>query len=450
MLPLTLALLAAPVTLALRPAPQAPAGAPDLPAGRPSVLVVLLDDVGTDMLGCYGDPAAPCTPNIDALAAAGVRLTRAYANPICSPTRAALLTGRHAFRTGVGFALSGSDPDADDGLALAELALPEHLAAGGYATAAIGKWHLLGPGDPDTHPNDHGFGHYRGSLNRAGGSIGSYFSWPRTVDGVTAPESSYATTRQTLDALEVLGSLPRPWFGFVALSAAHGPFQAPPPAACPSAPGCACPATSVAGRRERYEAIVESADAHLGVLVRALVEATQGELVVMLLGDNGTPNEFAQACPRAGKAYVYEGGIRVPWIVWGPGIAPAVRDDLVQVTDVFATVCELAGLPVPASAEDSLSFLPVLHGAPGARATVYEELFTPTGLPFAPTRHLRAIGDGRWKLLRHTGASLPAEELFDLWADPCETTDLLQAPLSPEAQRAYFRLEDELELLGVG
>lgn len=438
------------VALACSTALVGPTGGPSAAPGRPSVLVVLLDDVGTDMLGCYGDPGAPCTPNIDALAAAGVRLTRAYANPICSPTRAALLTGRHAFRTGVGFALDGANPETDDGLALAELTLPEYLAAGGYSSAAIGKWHLLGPGDPDTHPNDHGFQHYRGTLNRDGGSIGSYFSWPRTVDGLTALETTYATTRQTVDALEVLGSLPRPWFGFVALSAAHGPFQAPRPGACAPASGCACPPTSAAGRRERYAAIVESADAHLGELVRNLRELTRGELVVIVLGDNGTPNEFAQACPRAGKGYVYEGGIRVPWIVSGPGIAPAVRDDLVQVTDVFATVCELAGLPLPPAAADSLSFAPVLYGQPGTRATVYEELFTPTGLPFAPTRHLRAISDGRWKLLRHTGASLPAEEFFDLWTDPCEASDLLQAPLSPAARSSYLRLQDELQRLGVG
>ena len=422
------------------------------PPGRPNLLVVVLDDVGTDMVGAYGDPDAPCTPSLDALAAGGVRLDRAYANPVCSPSRACLLTGRYGFRTGVGTAIAAGDPAAAQGLAAGTPSLPEWLAEGGYASAAIGKWHLAGAGEPPTHPNDLGFATYRGHLAQVGGSIGSYFRWDRTVDGVTALSRAYATTRQTADALEVLAGLPQPWLGFVSFSAAHGPYQAPDEEACASAAGCACPVTPSATQAQRYRAIVESADAHIGLLVRALWAATGGDLVVMVLGDNGTPRGLGAPCPRSGKGVVHEGGIRVPWIVYGKGVVPGVRSDLVQTTDLAATLCELADLPVPAEARDSLSFAPVLRGRPGPRRTVYAEFFSPNGLPFAPEQHRRAVLDQRWKLIRRFGhtSSLPAEELYDLAADPCETTDLLLAPLSAEARAAYLRLEDELDLLGVG
>ena len=446
--PASLALLAPLLALPLGGSAAPPAPAPAAP--RPNVLVVLLDDVGTDMVGAYGVPGAPCTPFLDALAAAGARFERCYVDPVCSPSRAALLTGRHGLRTGVGTAVLAGSPERHAGLELAELTLPEHLRAHGYATVGVGKWHLSGLGHTETHPNQQGFdrfaGHLGGVLERG------YSDWDRTEDGVTRPTTTYATTRNVVDALRAVGQLPEPWLCYVSFNAAHAPYHAPPPGACGACaggPGCGCPVPPSAPPEARYRAMVESLDAHVRALFEALQHASAGNLVTFVLGDNGTPRKLGAPCPRPGKGLVYEGGIRVPLIVHGPGVVPGVRPDLVSGTDLFATVAELVDAPIPPQAEDSLSFAPVLRGAPGPRRAAYAEFFSPNGLPFAPEEHRRAVVDQRWKLIRRTGApGLPAEELFDLASDPCETTDLLLAPLSPEARAAYLRLEDELERLG--
>lgn len=416
------------------------------PAARtipPSFLVIVLDDLGTDMVGCYGDPNAACTPRLDQFAAAGMRFTRAYASPTCSPTRAALYTGRHGFRTGIGSPVQTGEP----GLAQSETTIAEHLGAAGYQAALIGKWHLRGEGFPDTDPNDQGFDFYRGSL---GGRLSpNYLDWQRTVQGVTAQETAYATTKTTLDALAVLGSLQEPFLEVVCYNAPHAPFQDPPATACPQSP-CACPAGPQKQNEDRYRAMIESVDAQVGALVTAAL-AVYPELYVMVLGDNGTPQGFEEPCPRGRKGLLYEGGIRVPWLVLGPGITPgSVSEALVAQTDLFATLCELAGVALPASAEDSCSFAPVLMGGASGRESVYQEWFTPIGLPFAPTEHRRTVVEPRWKLIRRTGSAvLPPEELFDLDADPCEAVNLYDGSLTVEEQAAFDRLEQELVDLGV-
>lgn len=420
------------------------ARAPAPRTASPSFLVIVLDDLGTDMVGCYGDPEAPCTPRLDQFAAAGMRLTRAYAAPTCSPTRAAIFTGRYGFRTGIGSPVQAGEP----GLLHSETTIAEHLGAAGYETALIGKWHLRGDGFPDSDPNDQGWGTYRGCVN--GRLSPNYTDWQRTVNGVTAQETMYATTRTTADALTVMGTLQEPFLEVVCYNAPHAPFQDPPAAACPENP-CACPAGPQKQNEDRYRAMIESVDEHVGILVTAAV-AAYPDLYVMVLGDNGTPQDFDAPCPRGRKGLLYEGGIGVPWLVLGPGISSgSASSALVGVSDIFATLCELAGVAPPASAQDSASFAGVLTGGGGARESVYQEWFTPVGLPFLPTEHRRTVVEPRWKLVRRTGSAvLPPVELFDLEADPCEAVNLYDGTLSVEEQAAYDRLQQELEDLGVG
>ncbi len=154
---------------------------PPAAAPGPNIVLLIADDFGVDLMGAYAEGASPaCTQNVDALAAEGLLFRNAWANPTCSPTRAALLTGKHAFRTGIGGPAGGQD----DGLLPAEITLPEVLT--GYHNVALGKWHLHG-NQGDFHPNITGFDHYAGGLR---GGIPNYFQWRKTVNGQSSAVST--------------------------------------------------------------------------------------------------------------------------------------------------------------------------------------------------------------------------------------------------------------------
>ncbi len=424
-------------------------------SSTPSVLLVTIDDLGTDQVRSYDPDADACTPVLDSLAVAGVRFTRAYANPVCSPTRAALLTGRYGMRTGVGLPINHNVPRWASGLALSELTLAKHLRANGYRTWAAGKWHLDGIEHGPDHPNLMGFESYRGDLAGAPGLRTSrsadYFDWDRTVDGHTLDDTRYCTTVTLLDAVQMMEQASGPWFGYVSWNAVHSPYHAPPSHACPPN-SCGC--QSAPRGKYAYPALVESVDAHLGVLIDAAVAATAGDVIVIVMGDNGTPRPIPsnKPCPRSGKGLLYEGGISVPFYVAGTGLPPGtVSDALIGVTDVFATVCELVGVGTPLEAQDSLSFRPALFGAPGVREYVYCESFGRNGLPAQLTEYRRVVVERDWKLIRRdANPVLPMEELFDLAGDPCESKNLMEEPLTGAALRAYERLNDRLFLLENG
>jgi arylsulfatase B len=296
----------------------------ELTSTSPNVLVILADDIGTDNIRVYGEADdAPRTPNIDALAAQGVRFRNAYANPVCSPTRAALLTGRYARRTGLGAIVGWTDTTE---LALEEVTLAEFLDEGpfDYSTAAIGKWHLSGPQTPNAfdHPNLQGFDSFAGTIHnlyfedesqeeKRDGEPSDYFHYDRVVDGVLTRSDRYATRQQTDDALEAIHTLEEPWFVYLAYNAAHSPFQAPP--------------GSELGPRasdvQRYDATIEEMDTQIGRLLDGL-ESKRQRTIVIFLADNGTPKEVVTApyLPKHAKATLYEGGTNVPLIVAGPGV----------------------------------------------------------------------------------------------------------------------------------
>ncbi|MBI5363848.1 MAG: sulfatase-like hydrolase/transferase [Planctomycetes bacterium] len=407
---------------------------------RPNVVVVVADDFGVDLARAYGEGAAPpCMPNLDALAAGGLLFRNAWGSPMCSPARAALLTGRHGFRTGIGEQVSQAEP----GLPLAETTLPELLA--GYSSSCVGKWHLSG-NLGNAHPNQSGFGHYSGALR---GELTDYSQWMKVTNGQAATSTTYATTDTVNDAIARMTSMPEPWFLYVAFNAPHAPFHVPPSGLC-AAPACAstwCGSVNAgSSNRDKAKAAAEVMDAELGRLLAALA-VEDPSAYVFFLGDNGTAAQVSEApfLPSHAKDTLYEGGINVPLVVRGPGVAIGQCDALVSCADLFATIAELAG--VATTAEDSISFAPCFAN-PSARprTTVYAETFTPNGgtLPF--TTHRRAVRDARYKLIRSTGQS---DELYDLLFDPFETQNLLPGLTSAE-QQAYTDLQAELAALGVG
>ncbi len=415
-----------------------------------NVLLILLDDMGVDGPGCYavgGDPAP--TPNIDALAAEGVRFANAWAMPICSPTRAAIQSGRYGFRTGIGDLVR--IPEDGFYFSEAETTLPEMLdlgTNGRYAHAAFGKWHLGNVGaDGKAAANVNGYGHFSGGLLR---SPGGYFQWRHNENGVEREREGYLTQATVEDAIAWLDSAPEPWFCYLALHAPHTEHHVPPADLC----SLEVAEGEEPGHREKYKAMLEAADTMIGRLLESLGDARERTAIV-LTSDNGTATaaEPPHADTRRGKGSVHEGGVHVPLIVAGPdvGRSGSVCEALVHVLDLFATVADLAGVDLDATLPevelDSQSLLPLVADpdAPSRRSFLYTELFSPNG--FKPrARDRRAIRDARYKLIQtRTG-----EEFFDLRDDPFERENLMTAGLPDELRSRYEALSEAMNEFGTG
>lgn len=419
-------------------------------AGGENVLVVLADDVGVDRVAAYGEhPLVGPTPTLDALAERGVLFRNAWATPLCSPTRAALLTGRFPFRTGVGKGTS-DDPY---GLQLEEMTIPEMLEAGkpgSYRSLAFGKWHLAGNGDTPMHPLLQGFEHHAGALN----NLTTYFVWVKFVDGVSQQATTYATTDLVDDVLATLPGLQEPWFAYLAFNAAHIPYHAPPDSLHSFALS-GDPLDSIA---EHHKAMVEAFDTELGRMLEGLGEDLLARTTLVFLGDNGTPREATELpwISAHGKNTVYEGGVRVPMIVTGPRVARrgSECDALVNVVDLYATVAEIACVDLDAVQPfdrplDSISLLPFLADPKRSslRRFNYSESFRPNGFLLPWDKDIRALRGPRFKLVRNQ--YLDQDELYDLLLDPLERQDLLHdgLPTSAEAWLNYHALRRAMNAL---
>ena len=406
---------------------------------QPNVLIVLMDDVGTDMVAAYGEhPDAGPTPVLDTMAEYGVLFRNAYAHPVCSPTRAGIMTGLMGVRTGVtnsiGYTASGQDDELD---CTAWPTLPALLGAEGYATALVGKWHLAKAhlSGPD-HPTDCGWDTFRGIMTVVP-DVASWYGYTKVIDGVEgpSPDGVYITTDQRQDVVALGDSLPQPWVILWAASAPHPPYHEPPAGLHSIA--FSDPPTD----RERYQAALHALDVEIGNAFAGLRPAVQQRTLLLVVGDNGTPAGVLSppSVPPA-KGSVDEGGIWVPLLAWGPQMTfPSGESEaLVHTTDLFATVLELAGGDA-ASGLDSVSFAGEFDAmpTPGPRPWVYTERLRPNGGPFTDER--RAARGPRFKLRREWNGLLATEHLYDIVADPGETT-LLLPPYDAEEAAAFGAL----------
>jgi arylsulfatase A-like enzyme len=424
------------------------AGAESPPTGN--VLILLADDLGTNKVGAYREELQlPSTPNIDALAARGVLFRNAYAAPLCSPSRAALLTGRYPRRYGFGSIVHASRDDFE--LPLEEQTLPEVVAGSpaGYATSAVGKWHLASRAGPSglRHPLLSGFGWYAGSFgNLRSATPGSgkgrgYLFWEKDDNGRVFMTRRYATTDTVDDALARIEAMPEPWLLYVAFNAAHSPWDEPPVALHP-VPVLETPA-------DRFDAVAEALDREIGRLLEGLGPERLARTTVIFAADNGTPvaaQRLGEAS-RQHKGTLFEGGIHVPLIVAGPPVARPGSEcgALVHLVDVFPTVVELVGLDPGALSDvagrplrlDGRSLLPQLAdpSLPSPRAFVFQDRFRPNG-PGPYEIEERMLRDVRYKLMETPGRPT---RFYDL-AGRREEGENLMGALSPEQQRAYERL----------
>lgn len=413
-----------------------------------NILVLVADDLGADsssLTNTVGPGTRLAeTPVIDSLAQNGVVFTHAYARPSCSATRATLLTGRHAFRTGVGTAITGTLPELRDN----EYTVARAFAAQApeYRVAGFGKWHL-GNG-ANTPLTKGGFQFYAG-VN--GPQPSALFNWTKIKNGVSSNSTTYITTDQvneTIDWISAQGG--SPWLAWVSFTAPHAPY-AKPPAELLSPRFAHLTGTSAdinARQRDYYEASMEALDKEIGRLLGTIDRANTD---IIFVGDNGTPQAVVQApynypTENHAKFTLFEGGVHVPLVVSGPSVGYVGRNNsLVSTVDLFQLVQELAGIDVPKTLPpgvviDSKSILPALKN----NVTLTNDLFVDQfNRGTGATTDGQSIRDERYKLIRFNSQN---ERFYDLGVDPYENTNLLAAgPLSTEAQAHYNSLKRKIQ-----
>ncbi|HPC61388.1 MAG TPA: sulfatase [Verrucomicrobiota bacterium] len=444
-------------------------GAGTPPAGtRPNILFILVDDLGYMDIGANNPQTFYETPNIDALAKKGMRFTAGYAAcPVCSPTRASILTGKYPQRTGVTDYIGAAQPEKwkrptpllpapyQERLALDEITLAEAFKAAGYRTFFAGKWHL---GPEGFWPEDQGFEINRGGTDRGGPYGGNkYFSPygnPRLADGPPGEHLPDRLATETARFIEA--NRERPFFACLSFYSVHTPLMARPDLQKKYEEkrqrlGLE-PRWGREGQREVrwvqehavYAAMVEAMDQAVGKVLAKLEELGLADrTVVVFTSDNGglstSEGHPTSNLPlRAGKGWLYEGGIREPLIVRAPGVTRpgTVCDTPVTSPDFFPTLLELAGLPPrPGQHVDGVSFVPLLRGAELGRGPIfwhYPHYGNQGGAPAG------AVREGDWKLIEwYEDDRL---ELYDLRRDLSEQHDLAaEQPL--KVKQMHARLE---------
>lgn len=402
----------------------------------PHVVVLVADDLGWGEVGYQGGSVP--TPRIDALAREGVAFERFYASPLCSATRAALLTGRDAIQSGMAAAVI--TPWRDFGLPPEEVTLAEHLAEAGFAARGLfGKWHL-GHLRRRWHPLAQGFTHFRGHYN------GAIDHFAHTRDGQRdwhdgyepAREQGWASALEARAAAEFIEAHARggPIFCTVAFSAVHAPFQAPGELLERFA-HLAEPDGSV-GVRQARAAMLAGLDEAVGVVLDALERAgIADDTLVWFLSDNGAgPEDPDSNAPwRGHKLTLHEGALRVPALVRWPGgrFAPRIERGVVSVTDIAATTLAACGVVPERGLElDGVDLLAVLRGERSAGPRELGFVYAQDG----PEHELVAWLTPQWKLIVEGPADAASFELFAIADDPHERHDLSSE--RPEVVRALL------------
>lgn len=398
---------------------------------KPNILIILTDDHGYGDVSCYGGPNIQ-TPNIDAIAEAGIRFTQFYANsPVCSPSRAALMTGCYPDMVGVPGVIRTQAENSCGYFDPAATTLPELLKPAGYHTSIIGKWHL--GLEPENHPCERGFDLFRGFL---GDMMDDYCThlrhgnnYMRHNHEAIDPEG-HATDLFTDWAIETIreqAASEQPFFMYLAYNAPHTPIQ--PPDEWVEKIKVREP--EISEQRARYIALIEQMDAGVGRVMDTLRETgIESDTLVFYVSDNGGQLDAgAYNGPLRGeKQEMYEGGIRVPCCAQWPGhIEPGtVSDRVAMLMDLFPTACDVAGIEPPQGI-DACSILPTLLGKDQDFSNreyywVRREHNDWQGhLYFGQDYH--AVRKGDMKLLHNDAFSAP--ELYRLSSDPYEANDLV-------------------------
>jgi arylsulfatase A-like enzyme len=389
----------------------------------PNIILIMTDDQGWAQVGFRGNDVIQ-TPNLDRLASESVNLTRFYVSPVCAPTRASLMTGRYNYRTGVvdtyiGRAMMHSD----------EVTVAEMLGEAGYKTGIFGKWHL---GDNySLRAIDQGF---QEALVHKGGGIGqpsdppgtSYFDPILQLNGEQKPYGGYCTDIFFNTAMMFIEqNRDNPFFVYIPTNAPHSPYDVPESYVEPYS------AQGLNDKDARIYGMIANIDENIGKLLELLQKRGLAEnTIVVFMTDNGPTTRRYTAGLRARKGSVYEGGIRVPFLIrWPARLAPRSDDRIAAHIDVLPTLIEAAGASLPGDRKiDGLSLLPRLldPGAPVEERTLHIQ--SHRGNEPQLYRAFAAVTQ-KYKLVqaKHFGQAMPEDaplELYDLVADGGEENDL--------------------------
>jgi len=390
-------------------------------AGKPNIVFILADDLGFNDVGYHGSRIK--TPNIDKLASEGVRLEQFYVQPVCSPTRSSLMTGRYPMRYGLQVGVVR--PWAKHGLPLEERTLAQALGEAGYKTAICGKWHL-GHLDsrylPTARGFDHQYGHYNGALNYFTHIRDKGLDWHRNDKPLE--EEGYTTDLLADESVRLIErhDLSRPLFLYVPFNAVHSPFQAPEPYDNMY--------KGIKARNKRiYAGMVTCMDDAIGRIISALDKrGMRRNTLIIFCSDNGGVGGIADnGSLRGHKAQLYEGGVRVPATATWPGVlkAGAIVQQPLHIVDMYPTLIKLADgnlqQKLPLDGRDA--WPTIAEGKPSPHEDILLNVTPGNG----------AIRCGDWKLVRNggIGANSTGEkagqnifELFNLAEDAYEKNDL--------------------------
>jgi arylsulfatase A-like enzyme len=429
-------------------------------AEKPNIILLLADDLGWGDLSCYGGTAVQ-TPHLDALAEGGTRFDRFYAAaPVCSPTRASIMTGQYPLR----YNIHRHFNDREMYLPAHIPNLPKLLKTGGYKTAHVGKWHLGGLNQKHINdrennipgPLQHGFDEYLTQLEDPG--VRAALGRERRLfrdggkhlvrnDVNEPPVATHYTDingDQAVAWIEKFGGMGHPFFINVWFVVPHKPYE---PAPKPHWEGTG--AEGISDDQHRFRSMMAHMDAQVGKIMAKLREMGLADnTLVVFTSDNGAAFEGDVLDLKGGKTDLHEGGIRVPMIAHWPGVIPAgVKTDAVgHSNDLLPTFCEAAGVRLPPYWVDKIDGVSLLghlkNGAAFERGTLFWESDLYKGLqrhyPKPKPYATEVVMSGKWKLLAYKGEPV---ELFDLSVDRVEQSNLLDA--NPEI---VAKLRGELEV----
>lgn len=423
---------------------------------RPNFVVIMVDDMGYEGVSCFGNPYFQ-TPEIDRLAAEGMRLTDFHSSgTVCSPTRAGLLTGRYQQRAGIEAVIHpvSTHPEHRKGLQRSETTFAELLSEAGYATGLIGKWHQgYAPGNPDYHPQNHGFdefiGYHSGNIDYVS-HVGDHQLHDWWHGRKETREEGYSTdliNHYSVDFVRRHAGQSRPFCLYIAHEAIHNPVQVR---------GDEIRRTEEAWNRwewqqvtpeeriAKYKGMTLPIDEGVGSLRQTLVDlGIDGETLVLFFSDNGASSDFPSGSRglRGSKGSVYEGGHKVPFIAWWPGHieAASTRNTPTISIDVMPTLLSLAGIDPQESAQRGQP----LDGVDLTPTLLRDAALDPRPLYWASLSNAgqrsEAMREGNWKVVINHPRAKPGTfeneqlELYQLDIDPAEERDLAAA--HPERAR---------------
>ncbi len=402
---------------------------------KPNILLVIADDIGVESIPFYNIGAiTPQMPVLSSLANEGITFTNVWANPICAPTRATILTGKYGYRTGV---LNVTDAGT---IGANELTLQTYIdqhTNNAYEHALFGKWHLS---NDVNGPTNMGIGHFAGLL---AGGVSDYNNWKLTQNGGSSMYEGYITTKITDLAVDWIQEQSAPWFCWVAYTAPHTPYHLPPDSMHHHGGMSSDQSVIDANPQPYFHAMAESVDSELGRLLQSIPADELENTLIIFIGDNGTDGQVNQApyLPTQCKGTLSEGGIRVPMVVSGNGVSRfnEIESSLVSSTDLFATIAQIAGVPVD-QYQDSYSFKNLLNeSGTGKRTYNYSEV-----KGAFPPRSGYTIRDSEYKLIQYDNGN---QNLFHLGTDPYETTDLTLGSLTADAELARQELMTQADVI---